>query len=183
MSDVAATTKTTSGTGWGWMLTGGILTTLIGMFLLVYPAAATVGVTLFLGWLMIAAGVVGFVVAIMNREDGGMWTGMLLGAIAAIAGALIAFNVLAGAMTLTFLFTLWLLADGIVGTVLSIVRRSPGWGWWLTSSLISLLLGIMLISAWPTSSIWLIGIYAGITFIFRGMMLTFLSFEVRRLGR
>jgi uncharacterized membrane protein HdeD (DUF308 family) len=163
------------------MLTGGILTMLIGMFLLVYPAAGTVGVTLFLGWFMIAAGVIGFVTSITNRDDGGMWGGMLLGVLAVVAGVLFAFNVVAGAMTLTMLFTLWLLADGIVGIVASIARRGTGWGWWFMSSLISLVLGVMLISAWPTSSIWLIGIYAGITFVFRGMMLMFLSFEMRRL--
>jgi uncharacterized membrane protein HdeD (DUF308 family) len=172
-----------SSTGWGWLLAGGIAIMLIGMFLLVYPAAATAAVTLFLGWFMLAAGVIGFVAAIVNRGDGGMWTGMLMGAVTAIAGGLIAFNVVAGALTLTMLFTLWLLIDGGIGTIMSIVRRGTGWGWWLASSLLSLVLGIMLLSAWPTTAIWLIGIYAGIVFIFRGMMLMFMSFEVRRLGR
>lgn len=182
MSDAAAVTKSGSSSGWGWMLTGGILMTLIGMFLLVYPAAGTVGVTLFLGWFLIATGVIEFVVAITHRAEGGMWSGMLLGILAVVVGVLFAFNVIAGAMTLTMLFTLWLLADGALGILLSIVRRGTGWGWWLFSSLISLALGLMLLSAWPTSAIWVIGIYAGIMFVFRGMMLMFISFGVRRLG-
>lgn len=180
MSDTAVAKH--GGTGWGWLFTGGILVMLIGMFLLVYPAAATAAVTLFLGWFMIAAGVIGFVVSIVQRKDGGMWSGMILGALAAIAGALIAFNVVAGVMTLTMLFTLWLLVDGGIGVILSLVRRGAGWGWWFTSSLISLILGVMLLNAWPSSAIWLLGVYAGITFIVRGMMLMFLSFEVRRIG-
>ena len=46
--------------------------------------------------------------------------------------------------TLTMVFTLWLLIDGGVGMVLSIVRRGPGWGWWFTSSTLSLILGVLL---------------------------------------
>ena len=137
--------------------------------------------TLFLGWLMIGIGVVGFVMSILHRAEGGMWTGMILSLITAIAGALLAFNVLAGVLTLTMVFTIWLLVDGGIGIIMSLVRRESGWGWWLTSSILSLLLGILLLNAWPSSAIWLIGIYAGITFIFRGMMLTFLSFEAKRL--
>lgn len=180
MADAVAKSK--GGTGWGWLLTGGIAVTLIGMFLLAYPVAATAAVTLFLGWMMMAIGVVGFIAAIMNRAEGGMWTGMILGALTAIAGGLLAFNVLAGTLTLTMVFTLWLLIDGGVGMVLSIVRRGPGWGWWFTSSTLSLILGVLLLNAWPTSAMWVLGIYAGIAFIFRGMMMVFMSFEVKRLG-
>jgi uncharacterized membrane protein HdeD (DUF308 family) len=181
MADTVAGVKASK--GWGWLLAGGVATTLIGMFLLVYPAAATAGVTLFLGWTMLIVGIVGFIGAIVNRADGGMWTGMILGLLTAVAGGFFAFNVLAGVLTLTMLFTIWLLVDGAVGIVASIFRRGTGWGWWFTSSLLSLVLGIMLLNAWPSSAIWLLGVYAGITFVFRGLMLTFVSFEVRRLGK
>lgn len=180
MADSVAGVKSSS--GWGWVLAAGIAMLFAGMFMLVYPPAASLAVTMVLGWMMIAVGVIGFIGAIMNRAEGGLWTGMLLGVLMAVAGGLIAFNVLAGTVTLTLLFTIWLLVDGIVGSVMSIVRRGSGWGWWLTSSLLSLVLGLMLLSAWPAATLWLIGVYAGIMFLFRGMMMIVLAFEVKRIG-
>lgn len=180
MADSVANVR--PGVGWGWVLTAGIVTTIAGIFMLVYPVAASASVTLVLGWVLMIYGVFQFISSIMNRAEGGMWIGMLLGVLALVSGGLLAFNVLAGTITLTLLFTCWLLADGVVGTIMSIAQRGPGWGWWLTSSLISLVLGIMLISAFPSTSLWLVGVYAGVVFLFRGVMLTFLSFEVKRVN-
>ncbi len=186
MADAATTTADvdagTTAAPWGLMLAAGIGTGLLGGFMLVYPTAASIGVTLVLGWVMLVAGVLGIVGAIAQRGDGGMWTGLILGLLTAIAGLLLATNVLVGTLTLTMLFALWLVADGIVGTAASIARRGVGWGWWLASSLVSLMLGVMLLSAFPTSALWILGTYAGIVMLFRGMVLVVLSLEVRRIS-
>lgn len=164
---------------WGWLLFAGIATSLIGLVLLTFPAAATLAVTLFAGWAFIFAGLFGLVGAIADRADGGLWTGLILGVLEVVLGGFLLFNPLAGTLTLTMVFIIWLLADGVAGTLLSIVRRGAHWGWWLVSSLISLGLGVLLLVGFPTSAIWILGTYGGIVLLFRGLALTFIAFDLR----
>ena len=70
-STVASTTSHDEpGIGWGWLLAAGIATVLISMFMFVYPAAASVAVTLFIGWSLLFAGVFGVASGIANRRSG-----------------------------------------------------------------------------------------------------------------
>ncbi len=182
-STIASTTAgKPQGVGWGWLLAAGVFTTLISLFMFVYPAAASVAVTLFVGWSLLLAGVLGFVSGIVNRAAGGMWANIVLGLLSVAAGYFLAFNPLHGTVTLTMVFLFWLLADGVLGIVLSLSRRGHGWGWWFVSSLISLVLAFVLLGSMPLASIWILGLFAAITLLFRGMMLTTIAFEVRRLG-
>jgi len=174
------TTGTRTGTGWGWLLASGIITVVTGMFMLTYPQMASLAVTLFVGWALMVVGIAGIVGGIVNRKSGGMWLTVLLGALTAVAGLMLAFNLLAGTVTLTMVFVIWLLADGIVGTLTSLVRRGKSWGWHLCASLVTLLLGIVLLQGMPMASATVLGVYAGIVLMFRGMTLTFIAFELRR---
>lgn len=180
MSDTALDTMASEvRTGGGWIATAGILVTLAGLFMLLFPVTASVSVTLFTGWALVFVGAVGCVAAIADRAAGGMWTGLILGVLAIVAGVMLAFNPLHGTVTLTMLLVIWLLVDGTVGTILSLMTRESHWGWWLASSLLSLLLGILLLGSLPQSAGWVLGTYVGIVLLLRGMALTATGLALR----
>lgn len=179
MAATATTQRASNGWGWGWALLGGIVTVGAGLFMLVYPEWASMAVTLFAGWALMLAGFASVVAGIANRRAGGMWTSIILGLLALVAGAFLAFNLLAGTVTLTMVFVCWLIADGGAGIVLSLARREANWGWWFASSVVTLALGLLLLGAMPGASAAIIGIYAGIVLIVRGMTLAFLSLDLR----
>ena len=175
---MTATTTSTSKPG-GWLIAGGVLIALAGLFMLLFPASASVTVTLFTGWALMFAGVVGFIGALVDSTGGSKVVGILLSALAVVAGMLLAFNPLSGTVTLTMVFVYWLLADGILGTVLSIVNRGQAWGWWLASSLFSIALGLLLLGSMPLSASWILGVYVGITLLMRGLLLVAGGFVAR----
>ncbi len=170
----------TSERNWGLVLGGGIALVLISMFMFAFPAATSVAITMILGWVIFAAGVVGIFTGFAHRKDGGLWISLILGVLAVIAGLLLAFRPLSGTVTLATLFVIWLIADGLIGTIASLVQRGPDWGWWLASSLISLVLGIVLFGTLPVGSFWVLGTFAAITLLFRGLIMIVVSFEIRR---
>ncbi len=168
---------------WGLALGAGIAMILLSLFMFVYPAAFGLAITVIIGWVILAAGVIQIVAGIAHRNEGGLWGNLILGVISLAAGFLLAFRPLAGTVTLATLFCLWLIADGLVGTILTLVRRGPDWGWWLVSSLLSLILGIVLFGTLPVGSFWIIGTFAAITLLFRGLILSVVSIEMRRRTR
>jgi uncharacterized membrane protein HdeD (DUF308 family) len=181
MTDTTTSTDapTTPPASPGWLLTGGILVLLAGLFMLVFPVVATLSVTLFTGWVLFFAGVVGFAGAIRNRAQGGMWAGIVLGLLTAVAGLLLAFNPLSGTLTLTMVFVWWLIVDGAFGVVLSVARRGTAWGWWFASSLIGILLGVLLLNTMPLGAAFILGTFVGITMLMRGLLLVVTALELR----
>jgi uncharacterized membrane protein HdeD (DUF308 family) len=57
--------------------------------------------------------------------------------------------------------------------------RFPSWGWTAFSGIVAVIVGFMLISQLPTSSLWFIGFLVGIEFIFNGIALIALGTPVK----
>lgn len=57
-----------------------------------------------------------------------------------------------------------------------------GWGWALRNGPITLLLGIFVWAHWPSTGLWVIGMFIGIDLIFSGWAQVMLASGVRRLS-
>ena len=74
-----------------------------------------------------------------------------------------------GLATMTLMLGVYLLVDGIFGTVLAFqVKPEKGWGSMLFSAAMGVLLGIMLLKEWPVSGLWAIGTLVGVNLLFAG---------------
>jgi uncharacterized membrane protein HdeD (DUF308 family) len=138
-------------------------------------------VTLLTGVALLVGGITMVCVSIAAHGAGGItWVGVVLGSLLAICGFLLWSDVLAGTATLTAIVIIWLVVDGAVGTVMSIVRRHDGWGITLLGSVLSLLLGLLLWADWPSSAEWVLGVYAGLVLLLRGLSLAAAGMILRR---
>ena len=72
------------------------------------------------------------------------------------------------AETLTLFMGMFFLIGGIFQSVTSLVVGSIGWGWQLFDGLITFVLGVLVVSQWPVSGLWAIGLFLGIDLIFYG---------------
>lgn len=50
------------------------------------------------------------------------------------------------------------------------LRPSLGWGWLLASGLCSILVGVILLTGWPATALWLTGLLLGVNLVFTGAM-------------
>ncbi len=164
------------------VIVGGVLATLAAIVLLVFPTFTSYAVTAITGWCLLVGGALLAVASFAMRDRGGLWTGVVLGLVIAIAGVLLVSNLLEGTMTLTAIAIAWLLVDGIAGAWLSVRYRPDYWGTSLAVSVLGFVLGLLLWSDWPTSASWAIGVYAGIVLLGRGLALVGTGLALRTAG-
>jgi len=154
---------------------------LLGLLALIAPLAAGVALTVIVGSLLLAAGIVRIVFSVRSR--GGL-PALLLGILALVAGLLLATRPLFALASLTLILGWYFLLDGVMEVVTSFrMRPSAGWGMWLMGGIVSVLLGFIILSEWPVSGGWVIGVLLGIKLLMAGMMLVGIGSAARRIAR
>ncbi len=86
-------------------------------------------------------------------------------------------------LTLSILFSLSFLISGLSDMIFSIQNRKglPGWGWYLISGIISVLLGLYLIR-YPGVSMVVLPFVVGFTMLFRSAYLLGFAFDLKSYG-
>ena len=86
-----------------------------------------------------------------------------------------------GVASLTLVLASLFLVEGVLNIALFFkVRSVQGSSWLLIDGIITLLLGLMIYTQWPSSSAWAIGTLVGVSLIISGVTRVMLSLAVRR---
>ena len=166
---------------WIWFLVLGIAMLVIGAFAIGWACIAniTVAATWLFGFLMIAGGIA----EIVNSFYAGRWSGtlvhMLIGVLYTVVGFMIVDQPETSAIQLTLIIAVFLIVSGIFRIVFAISERFTGWGWVLLNGAVTLFLGILIYKQWPTSGLWVIGLFVGIDLIFNGWAWIMLALGLR----
>lgn len=164
-----------------WSIFMGVLTAALGVFLIAYPMATAAITTVLLGWVLIFVGIAQIVFALHSQSVGRFFLKVLLAVIYGIAGIVLAFFPLSGVAALTVVLGSLLCAYGIVAIVGAFqMRPVDGWGWFLFDGIVTLLLGILVLARWPSSSLWAIGTLVGVAVLMGGISRIMLATKIRR---
>jgi uncharacterized membrane protein HdeD (DUF308 family) len=166
---------------WGWFLGLGIVQIVLGTIALGEAFLMTIFSVVMLGWLLIFGGVSAIVHAFVERQWGGFIIDLLTGLFYAIAGFMMVANPGEAAVTLTLVISLFLIMGGAFRIVEAIVGALPHRGWVLLNGVITLALGIMIWRRWPSSSVWVIGMFVGIEMLLYGWSLVMLSLVIKKI--
>src|SRR5579883_2996185 len=153
---------------WKWLLAVGILLVILGLIALADSFAVTVASMLFFGWVLVIAGIVQAVQAFRHRQSGHLLLHTLNAVLSFVVGLLLLGNPLAGALVATLL--------------VAATAHIEGRAWILLSGIITLLLGILIWLHWPSSALWIIGMFIGIDLLFSGWSQIMLALVVRRIA-
>jgi uncharacterized membrane protein HdeD (DUF308 family) len=86
-----------------------------------------------------------------------------------------------GVASLTLVLASLFLVEGVLNIVLFFrIRSLGGSSWVLIDGIITLLLGLMIYTQWPSSSAWAIGTLVGVSMIISGVTRVMLSLAVRK---
>jgi uncharacterized membrane protein HdeD (DUF308 family) len=166
---------------WGWILALGIVYVIAGLIALGSVVMATVASVLIVGVMMIVAGFAEIINAFQLKGWGKFLLWVLLGALYIVAGFFTFENPLLAAAVLTLLLGASLVASGILRIVLAFsMKREQPWVWLLLSSIVTLLLGLLILAHWPVSSVYVLGIFLGIDLVFAGTGWIAISLALRR---
>jgi uncharacterized membrane protein HdeD (DUF308 family) len=86
-----------------------------------------------------------------------------------------------GAEVATIFMAMFFLISGLFQLVASLALHEPDWGWQALNGIITSLLGVLVLAQWPTSGLWVIGLFVGIDLIFRGWAWVALALDLRKM--
>jgi uncharacterized membrane protein HdeD (DUF308 family) len=168
---------------WRWLLVEGVVLLVLGALAIVLPLVAGLAATVILGWLLLAAGVVGLIASISARQAPGFGWALLSAILAIGAGVVLLWNPAAGLATLTIVMIAYFIADGISMIVLAIAHRrelSQRWEWMLVNGIIDLVLAAILILGLPGTLVWALGLLLGIDLVMGGAALIAMALGAKR---
>jgi uncharacterized membrane protein HdeD (DUF308 family) len=164
-----------------WSIFMGVLTAILGVFLIAYPLATATIATVLLGWVLIFVGIAQFVFALHSQTAGKFFLKVLMGVIYGIAGVALAFIPFSGMAVLTvFLGILLLVYGGVAIGAAFQLRPLQGWGWFLFDGVVGVLVGILILAHWPSSSVWAIGTLVGVSVLMGGISRIMIGSTIRR---
>jgi uncharacterized membrane protein HdeD (DUF308 family) len=167
---------------WRLFLIEGIILVVLGSAAILVPPLASLAVALVLGALFLAGGVVGLITTFVGRRAPGFWWALISALIAIVAGLLILGWPVSGVVSLTFVLTAFLVADGVLMILFGLEHRrqlSQRWGWLVANGVLDLLLAAVIVWALPGSAIWALGLIVGIDLVFGGWSLIAVSLAAR----
>ena len=162
----------------------GLLTAAVGVVMITYPLVTAAASMVFVGSALIIAAVAQIVFAFSSQTAGSFLLKVLLGILYGIAGvSLVAFPGI-GVVTLTAMLGAMLIAEAVLEVVIAFsLPSAAGRGGFLMNALFSLLLGVMILAQWPSSSIWAIGTLVGAAVLFNGVTRAMISGSIRHDAR
>jgi uncharacterized membrane protein HdeD (DUF308 family) len=168
---------------WFWFVILGVSLVVLGVVALGSVVIASLAAAAVIGVLLLLGGAGEVVGAFWCRGWSGFFLELLSGVLSIVVGLLF-LRAPGGALAaLTLLIASFLMVSGIFKIVTAVSYRFAAWGWSLAGGLIDVLLGVMIWQEWPTSALWVIGLFVGINLVFRGVNWVALGLALRSLPR
>jgi len=167
---------------WRLYLVEGIVLLVLGTAAIALLPIATLAFTIVLGWLFLLSGVMGLITTFWMRQAPGFWWSLVSAALAVLVGGWLLAMPLSGAISLTFLLVAFFIIEGVASIMFSLEHKrelSGRWGWMLTSGVIDLVLGGMILAGLPSTAAWAIGLLVGINMVFSGAALIAMALHAK----
>jgi uncharacterized membrane protein HdeD (DUF308 family) len=164
---------------WWLFVVLGIASIIIGFVAISSYFAASIAGALLFGILLLIAGITEVIHAVMVRNWRGFALHLLTAALYLLTGIFMVENPAWAVEVLVFILAAAFLAGGILRIVFALAERFQSWGWVMFHGVVDLLLGVMILNAWPESSFRILGLFIGIDLIFHGWAWVFLGLSVR----
>jgi uncharacterized membrane protein HdeD (DUF308 family) len=167
---------------WVFFLIEGLILLVLGIAAIVVPEVATVAAAVFIGWLVLASGIVGLVMTLRARGAPGFGWSLVSAIIGIAAGLVLLAWPLSGAFSLTLILTVFLMFEGIASIMYALSHRrelTPRWGFMLFSGIVDIILAGMIFAGLPATAAWAIGLLLGINLVFGGTALIAMALQSR----
>lgn len=172
-----------AGRNWGWILAYGILLVVIGIFAMMNPLATGLAIGLMLAISFLIGGAGSLVAAFRDAGWQSKMVDILFGILSLVVGILCLSNPFGGAISIVWVIGILFIVSGLFEFAAGL--RADQEKVWL------ILLGLcdMLIGFWaafllgPGAALVALATLVGIGFLFRGVVLSILAFQVRALAK
>lgn len=157
----------------------------LGLAAIVLPAWATVAVEQLVAALLLVWGAAGISFALSMRPAAEWRMTAALFAGVMVLGAIFLIFPRSGIETMTMLLVAVFLIEGIATLTIGFGMRAvlPNWSFLVVSGLASLGLGVLILTGWPGTIAWTLGLLTGINFLSNGVTMMLLGRTVGAKGQ
>jgi uncharacterized membrane protein HdeD (DUF308 family) len=168
---------------WLWFVLLGVALVALGFVALGSVVIASLATAVVIGALLLVGGVAETIGAFWCRGWSGFFLHLLSGVLSIVVGMLFLRAPVDALLALTLLLACLLTVNGIFKVVAALGYRFGAWGWPLASGVLDVILGVLIWQGWPASALWVIGLFVGISLVFRGFNWIGLGLALRALPR
>ncbi|MGA8862911.1 MAG: DUF308 domain-containing protein [Gallionella sp.] len=162
-----------------YTLVTGILLIVLGTAGILLPGVMSLGTAIFAAWLLLIGGL--FWALHTYQYDAKKFMNWLKPALLFGFGVLLLFFPMTGVAAVGLLLAIYLFLDAFGSFALAkSIRPTRGWGWMAFNGVMSFLLGTLFLIGWPVTSLWLVGLYVGISLVFDGWSLVAIGWMLRK---
>jgi uncharacterized membrane protein HdeD (DUF308 family) len=164
----------------------GIILVILGMLAILVPLFATITVTIILGWIFLASGIMGLITTFRGRQAPGFWWSLVSALIAIAVGLILLAEPITGAVSLTWVLIVFFVVEGVATIMYALEHRrelSGRWEWMLVSGIIDLVLAGIIFAGLPGAAAWALGLLVGVNMVFGGVALVAIALHARSAAR
>jgi uncharacterized membrane protein HdeD (DUF308 family) len=157
----------------------GLVAVIVGVLAINFAFIATMAKVFVYGILVLVAGFTELIHAFMVRNLRGFALHLLAAALYLFVGVFMLEDPVRAATVLTLLLAAVFFVGGLLRMIFSVAMRFPAWPWVLLNGVIDLVLGVLVFSGWPETSLWVLGVFIGIDLLLHGWSWIILALTVR----
>jgi len=159
----------------------GIALLVLGVFLLVSPAAIGAAVVKLVALVLVVIGIIQLFQGFRGQRVSHTVVSAVLGLVVAGVGVLVWRNPELGSGFLTVLLMIFFIVHGLWKLSTAVrYRNATGWIWLLLSGLLSLVFVYLLWKQWPLAGAWAIGVLVGLDLLMTGLALIMVAVTMRK---
>ena len=186
LRDVERAISETVRTHWVLFLVQGVIMMVLGVLAIIWPQISTLAVDIYIGWMFLLSGLVGLVTMFLAPNVEAFLWSLLTAALSLFVGVLLLWHPVEGVVSLTLVLIAFFIVEGIVQIAAAIKHRDAfpdSWGWMVMSGIVDLVLAALLISGWPGTASWALGLIVGVNLITSGLAITMVAIASRHVVR
>jgi uncharacterized membrane protein HdeD (DUF308 family) len=158
-----------------------VLMVIGGVVAILFPVFASAAFVWFLGWILIASGIVQGLSLFGARNHPSFWLSLIPAVLGIVVGFLLLRDVGQGMVVISILLIVFFMVEGISKIVFALsIRPLANWFWVLASGALAVVLAVILWGSMPVTAMWLIGLLLGINLITEGMALAALVWTAKK---
>jgi uncharacterized membrane protein HdeD (DUF308 family) len=170
------------GRSWGWVLFFGLITLLLGILVVIDPSSSVVFVAVLVGIEFVFSGIFRLVASFTAEAEGHRIWWVLLGIVSIVVGVFLIRHIGVTISILPIVVGIFWIIQGVMELFAAIANKEMrSRGWTAFMGIVGLIAGIVVVS-WPIQSIVTLAWVLGIFLVVYGLMITFSSFQVRKLA-
>jgi len=158
-----------------------IIFILIGVLALALPVATSFAVARILAWVLVFDGIFQLFYAFKSEGVGRILWKVLVAVLYVVGGLYLLANPLLKMAGLTLVLAIFFVVEGIMDlSTYLFSAKTEGSHWLLIHSVVAIVLGFMIWRRWPVSSLWAVGVLAGVSIFLSGVTRLMLALAIRR---